>query len=713
MSKRLFFLFYLISFGFAYLFTYRLKAGEFLFMGDQFFRFSLDETITNLFIRKDVNLGIHNSWQLITQLWDIIFYYFVYGFGFSKFFASRLLFFVVNFLLLSLSFIGFRKLKEVYRLDLNIPVLTAITLFYAINPFTLILWHGGILNLGSVLSYSLAPLIVYYFHRVFFENSGLRDKVLLTLLLFFSSFTFWLFAVLALFLVLYLVGYAIIARRPIISIVKNGIVVLLLYLPLVSVVIFALLNEYFNNSKDNNFTFGPTYLNEQGGLLYQFLMYFSWGIYTLWFPRAIYPFADYYFSYQYILATVILYAFLLFGLAKQLFAEFSSKSKEQVGPPLLFVAFLAISLFLGKGSQPPLGEIFTFLYEKVPLFYVFRSADHRFGFSTILFISILLLFLSKYLPKKLFVISLLLIILIQSFPLFNGSAIYGENVMGAYQDRVLYYPETYQEVTQYLNNDQTPDYMFVLSYPGVDYGHFKLDNNDEYHIGQDILSKEIRSPFVYLSDGNGTHVETQKKLTTILSEGSYQRLKEFSISHLLLRRDVVCISCQVLDEEALGSIFPVVFENEMFTLYLVDGPPPVSSSSNYAFQKISPVEYTVQILNLKDPTNLDLLLSYSKNWHLLMGGESLNYSHSELDSYANTWRVDPNYIQANIKPSSYTANGDGSLDLTLRLLYKPQTAFNTTLFISVASLVIAILYLLLEPWAKKRGGLLKAKSKEV
>src|SRR5258708_14591629 len=106
-------LFFVLSLTLTFIFFYSLKPFEFLYMGDQFFRFSEYETLVNsFFIRKNENLGLLNGWQFMVQFWDAIYYLFVYSFGMSLFFAERLLFFMVLLISFCASFIGFKKLSS-------------------------------------------------------------------------------------------------------------------------------------------------------------------------------------------------------------------------------------------------------------------------------------------------------------------------------------------------------------------------------------------------------------------------------------------------------------------------------------------------------------------------------------------------------------------------------------------------------------------------
>src|SRR5690242_13727802 len=106
MTKKnllVFFLFILISGALEHIFFHNLRQQQFYFFGDQFFRFSFQETFANsFFLRKWGNLSLLNCWQMMTQFWDIVYYLLIYTLHIPPYLGERILFFVV----LSFSFIA-------------------------------------------------------------------------------------------------------------------------------------------------------------------------------------------------------------------------------------------------------------------------------------------------------------------------------------------------------------------------------------------------------------------------------------------------------------------------------------------------------------------------------------------------------------------------------------------------------------------------------
>jgi len=297
------------------IFFFGLDAEEIIFSGDQFFRFNAHEAFTkSFFLRKSNDLGVLNGWQFITEFWDSIYYQVVYLFEISPKLAEIILFYLVLFLSMFLSFFGFNKLAKYFKIKSDSLIVYFIVIWYCFNPYTLALWHGGVYNLGSSLTYSLAPLIFYQFNKAIFSATNKIQILICALLIVIASFTFWLMAPLVFFLILYFIFRIILKFKLWRIALANITYFLLFYIPLVSFILFGILHEFFNNMGDNNANFSQNFGNLQGGIWYQLGMIFSWGIYTVWHPRSMYPFGDYFFSSPYITGIFLVYVFVVFGL---------------------------------------------------------------------------------------------------------------------------------------------------------------------------------------------------------------------------------------------------------------------------------------------------------------------------------------------------------------------------------------------------------------
>lgn len=628
-------LFFLISVLLNMVYFYRLGPSEFYYLGDQFFRFNQYETFVNsFFLRKPENLGVLNAWQQMTQFWDIVYYLVVYSLGLSALMSEKILFFLITFLSLVVSFIGFKKISVLVSANRHgsIASLIAVTLFYNLNPYTLALWHGGAYNLGSSITYSLAPLTFYCIYRVLFEKTRPTLIIGTAFILFASSFTFWLFAVTVFFLGVYAVLALLILKKINYKrVALNAFLLGVCYLLLSSPILFALFHELSANAGDNNATFSPTYGNMQGGLWFQILMLFSWGMYTIWHPRSMYSFHEYFFGLPYIIATLSLYGLVIIGVVRHIktisqkhirkwYGLFRARPRGQLLQVLraypqlsIFILILGIALFFAKGAQPPFGFVFEFMYRYVPLFNVFRTPDIRFGFLIVLSISILLIIVSKKFKPVYFLVFVCIVIAIQSKPLLTGVAIHGENIPNKFFDRAITIPEDSKEIASHINSSGESITEYVLPIPAVEYGMYTLEK-DELHLGQDLMAKITYLPFAYASYSNSMAKDTTDTLqNAILSEVPTQ-LNSFPIRYILLRNDVGCTDCIKEADIQFQDKLVEVLRNNTFTLYENPAFSPIVSSKNSMYSAQSPIRFSAKLQEPAMKQSISLGLSYNSNW---------------------------------------------------------------------------------------------------
>ena len=745
----IFFVFFIIAAILNYVFFYKIDGSHFLFMGDQFFRFNYFEAFINsFFIQKPENLSVLNGWQFTTQYWDALYYLLAYSLHLPFIIAEKILFFLLLFLSLSLSYVGLKKLNNLLTLQVNTLSLLIITVWYCINPYTVILWHGGVYNLGSSLTYSLAPLIIYYSHLALLKNTNLKNIIIASFLLLIASFTFWLFAPLLLFLILYILGYLTLNRISLKIFIKNSVILLLIYLPLAFPILFGILYEYLNGGGNNNSTFVPTFTNQMGGIRFQLYMWFSWGIYNVWNPRSLFSYGEYYFSQWYLLPTKILYLLIIFGGLLKVIHQWQivlkSKQKKleafltlEIKMGIIFLFIFLLSAFFAKGAQPPFGQLFLYLYNNMPLFSVFRTPDIRFGFPIILSLSLLLLLIAKQYKIYILVIVLVAIIFFQNYPFFTGVAIKGESIKNRYYDRVLYVPNDYIQVASFLNGDNGSGY--ILPIPAISYGHYLLDGNKN-HIGQDMLSKLIRRPFLYLSLSDGTYQKTYRSLYTALQKKNIDHLRQFPIKYVIFRRDVVCDKCGMIQSSDLDVSYKEVLRNKTFSVYRDENYTPVVSGENITFTQINPIKYRISMRGMQASQYIAFLLSFNKDWEIFLTkaqrttckkniafpnaktnecfqelkyleGDEPSYfwskplfekTHKLYNGYANVWKISPDYIKNNFSRNYYSVSKDGTIDFELVLFYKPQLWFYLTLLLSSVFSLIMATYLILSGMKSKR-----------
>lgn len=606
-----------------------LPNDSFLFIGDHFLRFSFYETALNaFFIRRIESMGANNAWQFIVQFWDAVSFLILYKLGFGVLFSEVVIFFSSLFFTFIFSYIGFLLLfKMFFSRELShgdLLKLTGVTLWYTLNPYTFTLWHGGVYNVGLTFTYGLLPATLGLILRVFLGKRDYITIIVLALLLFLSSFAFWLFAA-NIFILLTLIFLYFTFNLKQIRLVNVFSVVALIsmYLPLASFVIYNMYFGFVNlQGYENPFT-SPTFSNQQGGMLYQALMYFSWAIYTEWTPRTLYSFGSYFFSVPYLLSIGTLYSVLAVAaismLRKRREIAVSKGFTVQRFLPVLVLA-IVISIFFAKGAQPPLGNVFLYLYDKIPPFRVFRSADARFGLCVVFSVSLLMLYVSYALKPKMFFLFVVALVGIQSFTMFNGVALRGQNLSKGFIDRIVDVPKDYIEVSKFLNSTQ--GFSYVLSLPPLYYGQFYYDSN-QIHIGQDMLPKLSIVPFLHTSmSTTGLYRDTYEYIVSALNSEDLSALKNLPVRYVLIRRDIVCASdCYEHIPAKLEQIGKIVFTNNTFDIYEVNPSASIVSGDVRESYFINPTKIGFStdirdLTSLNDSRELILNLSYSKHWEI-------------------------------------------------------------------------------------------------
>lgn len=714
-----------------------LDSNEFIYSGDQFFRFSKHEAFANsFFLRKSVDLGVLNGWQFATQFWDAIYYLFAFRFTSDLKLIEEVLFFMVLLLSLGISYWGVSKFFREENCCEDTIVVFLISVWYAFNPYTLELWHGGVYNLGSSLTYSLAPIVFYYFKSSVFSKTNLKNIFMCALLLGVSSFTFWLFAPLLFFLSLYWLLQIFRTKLPIKIVAINSALLIVSYLPLVAFVLTGIMHEFFNRGGDNNATFDPTFGNIQGGLGYQLLMLFSWAIYTDWTPRTMYPFASYFFSPAYFLGIGLLYFVILAGVISvyrgglkdrkwALEYIFTARlSRVNLSEMWIILGIFAVSVFFAKGGQAPAGEIFIYLYNHVPFFSVFRTPDIRFGFIMVLCLAILLAVLAKQFKTYVLRFSLFIFTLLQAWPFFSGIAVRGENVPGKYFDRVVHIPADYSELAQFINANGD-SLSYVLPIPAVEYGHYRIDQGENL-VGQDMLSKLIEMPFLYTSSSGGVSTNTYQSVKDILDRQEYGRLLKFPIEYVVIRTDIDCSGCDY-SEDKLAQISSLVFQNATFRLYLLNNYSTIIKGQNVKAYKVSPVQYAIQLKGVRADSEINFLQSYNENWRLFLvprgdlgcdssGGcahgrsifkvSDFNLfsasqlgadSHKSKIGYENTWVLSKDEVELVAKNGEVVKNVDGSIDFSAVLIYYPQLSYILAGLASLFAFLVLLMAIIFVP----------------
>lgn len=299
-------------------------------------------------------------------------------------------------------------------------------MLYIVAPFTLVFVSYGVFwSINIALGIGVLPLVVHFFLRCFVDE---RDQFR------FSSLA-------ALSLSVILVAWAILFVYPLILIaaglllVRGGLARLdILKILVVGVIVglgslLSLYGMYISVVPGWQHAFDPVASNAawahiRGGMLTALLQYSAWTIYTPWTPRLLLGFPSHFFSFYYVLLTV-----LLLGMATAF--PVLSTDRSMRGRYLFAGVILLIGAFFVKGGGQPFGAAYTGMLSTVPGAGLVRTPDTKFGVFVILGIAVAIAFgLASREPRlrgyRLACrIILLVVVGYHAIPLLNGQAILG------------------------------------------------------------------------------------------------------------------------------------------------------------------------------------------------------------------------------------------------------------------------------------------------
>lgn len=184
-----------------------------------------------------------------------------------------------------------------------------------------------------------------------------------------------------------------------------------------------------------------------------------------------------------------LWTFILWAIA--LLAVFLVKNKKEKRVIYLLLLGTLAFIFLGKGANPPFGEIYKFLLFNVPVFKVFRTTSTAVIGAVPFFalgVSLAVYYLTKKWPRAFFLI--LFIHIVVFYPVYFGYKLITADEKGQMQKGYLI-PDEYYQMGKKL--DGIEEDLKILSLP--------LDESYSYkdwsYMGQPIMAYLTRKPFIH------------------------------------------------------------------------------------------------------------------------------------------------------------------------------------------------------------------------
>jgi hypothetical protein len=355
-----------------------------------------------------------------------------------------------------------------------------------------------------------------------------------------------------------------------------------------------------------------------------------------------------------------------------------------------------VSVILASGTRPPFGFVYQFLWDHIPYFHIFRTTN-RFNLWTMISYSILLGFLYQHLKefftkhhRRPFILYSLFFILTSIFltawPLLSG------NIYGQLQPHQI--PDDYYQLREFLQQ-QEGDFR-VLSLPFKDWltpyswsAPFDMQeilidfsskdvvvNTPGYLL--DLMNRDIREDdpiyaMVYLYPQRPEALDALRLMGVrfvvvhrdyMVIWGDYYPVEVDGLEEVLEKTEWVSFlkSFGDLDVYEVEGFYPRVYAS-------VEGQT-LGQGLTLDYQKISPVEYRVQIKDATEPFTLVLTENFHPGWESSLG------KHIKFADFANGWKI---------SPEDYRGG-------EIVLKYGPQRLFKVGLVVSGLSLLGGLVY---------------------
>lgn len=218
---------------------------------------------------------------------------------------------------------------------------------------------------------------------------------------------------------------------------------------------------------------------------------------------------DLYYSYSaiYSIPAFVAIAFLLVIVAFIVLFRLP-RDRERRSQVLFFASVFIVGLWLSKCVHAPLGGIYQWALENIPLFLSFRAAYEKFGpllcLSSAVLMSYSVSFLAEKISKTRFSAALFVLVAglvnIYAWPFWTGD-IWQEQGRALPGMRFAI-PSSYAQLGKYLSAHYAPGKRILVLPPidGLLPGIVPLNLDGWRYVGADPLGRLLKNPLVYLSD---------------------------------------------------------------------------------------------------------------------------------------------------------------------------------------------------------------------
>ena len=398
-----------------------------------------------------------------------------------------------------------------------------------------------------------------------------------------------------------------------------------------------------------------------------------------------------------------------------LLLSFISAQKKKLSTTIIPIFIIIITIFFTKGPNPPFGNVFDFLYEKILILQIIRRPASKLYWIIIFFsITSFAAILGKNQKKLLSVLINALLILsltISCYATVSGIKLTPFNI-----------PQSYYQANQYLLNDGVSKILLDLG--GL---HPEYNAQLNYHKGIDFLGQiwEFKkyipsSTFWTIEDSERVIVNTMAK--NIYEGKNFCDLSEaLNISHIVIRKDLLSTnynaellyladsglrqSEDITNIKEFGSNFVIYQIAKKCNSKLIS----TTGDGLVTYKKINSTKFELAISTSSAQINLIFREKNDNGWILHDGSLNSLVKHkftklreeglSNL-SYANLWNI--NLAEFCSENTSKCKAKDGTYETKLYIEYQPQIVHYIALSFSTASLLLCIIYVTTYQYKLKR-----------
>jgi hypothetical protein len=408
-----------------------------------------------------------------------------------------------------------------------------------------------------------------------------------------------------------------------------------------------------------------------------------------------------------------------------IFFPFSVK-KQFDKKMFFFLALALIGLLLTKQAAPPFSGLYSFLYDFLPGFNLFRESSKFYLLISIGYLGLIsysLKFFSENLKNKgmLFVVFCSLIIV--SF--LNLKPMFTKEIGGVLIDRKV--PEEYLIINKNLRDDK--NFYRTLSVPAP--SQWIFFSPEKPRLSMVNLSGKIWKEFVNEKKTNPASSSGQLMSTVWQNPDFENLLNVSSIRYIFIiptykdenyyryygeNRNFYIDelnSLPFLKTVDIGQNDTVVYENTGYKprIYATSMPETIIDNIPYKtvdYRQINPTHYEISLKNASDVYYLNFTDVYNKNWFVYVGNfawwkifpgfktgdlrlQNLNEeNHFRNDAGLNSFRINFDEI---CKNAECNINDNNTYDINLTLFYKPQAYLYLGYIISLLTLLFILSYL--------------------